>query len=85
MDEISENYSALEAVQNIAEFANAVASLVVGHRKILVEGDFDVNLADSMAAALHASLLGLVPVWEQEHDDATFYAYEDIAEDEEDE
>ena len=77
MDEINDHLSALEAVQNIAEFANAVASLVVGHRRILVEGDFDVNLADQMAASLHASLLGLVQTWESEDEDALFYANEE--------
>jgi len=60
----TERVSALEAVQNIAEFANAVASLVVGHRKILVEGGFDPNMSDQMAAALHASLLGLSELWD---------------------
>jgi hypothetical protein len=60
--------SILEAVADVAEFANAVASLVVGHRKILVDGGFDVNLSDSMAASLHAQLLGLVHHWELEDD-----------------
>jgi len=60
--------SPLEQVARIAEFANAVASMVVGHRKILVEGGFDVNLADQMAAALHAQVLGLSDRWELSDD-----------------
>lgn len=66
MDEIIK--SPLEAIQDFAEYANSIASLVVGHRRILVEGGFDINLADSMAASLHAQLLGLVPTWELEDD-----------------
>lgn len=64
--------SPLDYIANIAETANAVASLVVGHRKILVEGGFDPNLADSMCSTLHAKLLGLGPVWslfDQEDED----------------
>jgi predicted regulator of Ras-like GTPase activity (Roadblock/LC7/MglB family) len=58
--------SVLQSVANVAEYANAVASMVVGHRRILVEGGFDVNLADQMAAALHAQVLGLAGQWEEE-------------------
>lgn len=64
----NETKSITEVVAEIADFANAIASLVVGHRRILVEGDFDINLADSMAASLHAKLLGLVHHWETEDD-----------------
>lgn len=64
-----EGYSQLDAIANIAEVANAVASLLVGHRRILVDGGFDVNLADGMCAALHAKLLGIGPVWEFDFDD----------------
>lgn len=63
MEEENTQKTILEAVAEMAEFANAVASMVVGHRRILVEGDFDVNLADQMAAALHAQVLGLVHQW----------------------
>ena len=66
MEEENNQKSVLEAVANVAEFANAVASMVVGHRRILVEGGFDVNLADQMAAALHAQTLGLVQNWDDE-------------------
>lgn len=60
MEEETNQQSILELVAKMAEFANAVASMVVGHRRILVEGEFDVNLADQMAAALHGQVLGLV-------------------------
>lgn len=69
MEELNSQKSILEAVANMAEFANAVASMVVGHRRILVEGGFDINLADQMAAALHAQTLGLVQQWDDEDDD----------------
>lgn len=69
MDELNSQKSILEAVANMAEFANAVASMVVGHRRILVEGGFDINLADQMAAALHAQTLGLVQQWDYEDED----------------
>lgn len=68
-EELNQQKSILEAVANVAEFANAVASMVVGHRKILVEGGFDINLADQMAAALHAQTLGLVQHMDYEDDD----------------
>lgn len=58
----------LEMVARMAEFANAVASMVVGHRKILVEGGFDVNLADQMAAALHSQVLGLSDQWDDDEE-----------------
>lgn len=64
--------SILEVVAEMADFANAVASMVVGHRKILVEGGFDVNLADQMAASLHAQMLGLAPMFEEEPDHEVF-------------
>ena len=66
MEELNQQKSILEAVANMAEFANAVASMVVGHRRILVDGGFDINLADQMAAALHAQTLGLVQQWDEE-------------------
>lgn len=68
MDNESKQLSTLDVVADIAEFANAVASLLVGHRRILVEGGFDPNMADSMSAGLHAKLLGLdiLPDWEPE-------------------
>lgn len=66
-------------VAKFADFANAVASLVVGHRKILVEGGFDVNLSDAMAAELHAQLLGLTPHWQIEQ--SMFVEDEDEEED----
>jgi len=62
----------LEVVADIAEFANAVAYLLVGHRKILVDGDFDVNLADQMCAALHAKLLGIAELWGFEVEDESW-------------
>lgn len=65
----SEQKSILEVVAEMADFANSVASMVVGHRKILVDGGFDVNLADQMAASLHAQVLGLVHQWQTEEDD----------------
>lgn len=68
MDETADVKTTLEQIHDLAEVANAVASLVVGHRKILVEGGFDLNLADAMAANLHASLLGLVVVYGGEED-----------------
>lgn len=69
MEEENGQKTILEAVAEMAEFANAVASMVVGHRRILVEGDFDINLADQMAAALHAQVLGLVHQWNNEDED----------------
>lgn len=68
MEEETTQRSILEAVANVAEFANAVASMVVGHRKILVDGGFDINLADQMAAALHAQTLGLVRQWDDDEE-----------------
>lgn len=67
--EPSKEFSQLDAIANIASVANAVASLVVGHRKILVEGGFDPNLSDQMCAALHGQLLGLSPIWVLEDTD----------------
>lgn len=55
--------SNMDVVADIADFANGVASLVVGHRHILVEGGFDAGLADVMCQALHAKLLGL-DIWD---------------------
>lgn len=62
-------YSQLDAIANIAEVANSVASLIVGHRRILVEGGFDPNMAEAMCQALHAKVLGLGPVWSFEDTD----------------
>jgi len=87
MEEETAQKTILESVAEMAEFANAVASMVVGHRRILVEGEFDVNLADSMAAALHAQVLGLVHQWQTE-DDMDVHVLEFLVgndEDEEDE
>jgi predicted regulator of Ras-like GTPase activity (Roadblock/LC7/MglB family) len=67
-EEINQQKSILESVANMAEFANAVASMVVGHRRILVEGGFDINLADQMASALHAQTLGLVQRWDEDEE-----------------
>ncbi len=53
----------LDHIANVAAVANSVASLCVGHRKILADGGFQVELADAMAASLHSMLLGLSPVW----------------------
>lgn len=79
----NEEKNIFDIVGEIADFANSVASLVVGHRRILVEGDFDVNLADSMAASLHAHLLGLVHHWESADDfDIIAYANEEDDDDE---
>lgn len=64
---------ALNEIANIASKANAIASLVVGHLKILVEGGFDINLANAMASALHAHLLGLGPVWSFDDDDVDLW------------
>lgn len=66
MEEENGQKTILEVVAQMAEFANAVASMVVGHRLILVEGGFDINLADQMAAALHAQVLGLVHQFDDE-------------------
>lgn len=68
MEELEDHKNILDIVAEMADFANAVASMVVGHRKILVEGGFDVNLSDQMAAALHAQMLGLVHHFEEEPD-----------------
>jgi hypothetical protein len=63
----AEQQSQLDAVANIAEVANMVAALVVGHRKILVDGGFDVNMSEIMCQALHAKVLGL-GVWSFDDD-----------------
>jgi hypothetical protein len=60
MEEAPTQQSTLDVVADIAEFANSVASLLVGHRKILVEGGFDSAMADHMCFGLHSKLLGLV-------------------------
>ena len=67
-EEANSQKTILEAVADMAEFANAIASMVVGHRKILVEGGFDINLADQMASSLHAQTLGLVQRWDDDED-----------------
>lgn len=82
MEEEANQKTILEAVAEMAEFANAVASMVVGHRRILVEGEFDVNLADQMAAALHAQMLGLVHQFES---DDEFHVLEFLVGNDEDE
>lgn len=74
----SESESNLDVVADIAEFANGVASLVVGHRHILVEGGFDPNMADAMCQALHAKLLGL-DIW----DDVGVEAWPDFEDEDE--
>lgn len=84
MEEETAQKTILESVAEMAEFANAVASMVVGHRRILVEGDFDVNLADQMAAALHAQTLGLAQLWQAE-DDVNVHVLEFLVGDDEDE
>lgn len=76
-----ESVSAMESLQNIAEFANGVASLVVGHRRILVDGNFDPNMADQMAGALHASLLGIAHLWRFD-DDSDLDGWPEDSEDE---
>lgn len=69
MEEIATQQSTLDMVADIAEFANAVASLLVGHRRILVDGGFDNNMADHMCEGLHAKLLGLVhEEWEPDYE-----------------
>lgn len=73
----------LEQIHDLAEVANAVASLVVGHRKILVEGGFDINLSDAMAANLHASLLGLVNVFDNQEDEILEFLMGDGSEEDE--
>lgn len=79
----NETKSILEVIAEMADFANAVASMVVGHRRILVEGGFDINLADSMAAALHAQTLGLVHHWDTDEDNFEIVAYMNDDEDDE--
>lgn len=71
-----------EALFAGAEYANKIASLVVGHLNILLEGGFNVELANAMAAALHARLLGL-DLWEPEEEVEAFF-YNDLEEEEED-
>lgn len=78
-----ENLTPKQALLEFAEFANDVAALVVGHRKILVEGGFDINMADIMSARLHGEVLGLLD--ERERQNALFYAYEEEEEEEWDE
>jgi predicted regulator of Ras-like GTPase activity (Roadblock/LC7/MglB family) len=85
MEEENGQKTILEAVAEMAEFANAVASMVVGHRRILVEGEFDVNLADQMAAALHAQVLGLVHQWSDEENNMDVHVLEFLVGDDEDE
>lgn len=81
-EESNQQQNILEAVARMAEFANAVASMVVGHRLILVEGGFDINLADQMAAALHAQTLGLAQQW---GDDEEFHVVEFLVGEDDDE
>lgn len=83
MEEVTNQKTILEAVADMAEFANAVASMVVGHRRILVDGGFDINLADQMAAALHAQTLGLVQ--HMEYDDDEMHVIEFLVGEEDDE
>lgn len=72
----------LDSIANIAEVANAVASLIVGHRKILVEGGFDPNMSDAMCQALHAKLLGLGPIWSFDDEDELDESWVDDDDDE---
>lgn len=85
MEEETFQKTILELVAEFAEFANAVASMVVGHRRILVEGDFDINLADQMAAALHAQVLGLVHQWTNDEDEMDVRVLEFLVSNDEDE
>lgn len=81
IDEDSGQKTALENVAEMADYANAVASLVVGHRRILVEGQFQIELADQMAAALHAQILGLVTFWQAEDEVQVLFHAGDEGED----
>lgn len=85
MEEETKQKTILESVAEMAEFANAVASMVVGHRRILVEGDFDVNLADQMAASLHAQVLGLAHQWSNDEDEMDVHVLEFLVGNDEDE
>ncbi len=67
MDNETESKSITEILQDIAELANGVAALCVGHKKILSEGDFSDNLIEMMCSNLHAKLLGLNG-WEPEEE-----------------
>lgn len=66
-----------ESLLSYADTVNRIAALVVGHRRILVDGGFDVNLADQMCASLHARLLGLDILEPEEPQDTLFYSHED--------
>jgi hypothetical protein len=85
MEELKVEKSALDVITDVAEVANAVASLLVGHRKILVEGGFDPNLVDSMCANLHSKLLDLEPVWTIDYEESDFLDQHIFDEEEEDE
>lgn len=53
-----ERPSLLEDVMEFAEIANTVASLLVGHRAILISGGIDPAVVDNMIYKLHAKILG---------------------------
>lgn len=52
-----EGKSLLESIHDFAEIANAAASLLVGHRSILISGGIDPVVVDHMIYNLHCKLL----------------------------
>lgn len=65
--------SLLEEIQDFAEMANIIASLLVGHRAILISGGIDPAVVDQMVYNLHSSTLGT----RDSHDNFPFYEEED--------
>lgn len=47
-----------ESIMEFAEIANTAASLLVGHRAILISGGIDPAVVDQMVYNLHCKILG---------------------------
>lgn len=68
----------LDAIGDFAEFINAAASLIVGHRAILIESGINPVVVDQMCYNLHSYFLGNI-----DDTEVVFEAYEEF-EDEDD-
>jgi len=73
--------SITEVIAEFGDFSQSVASMACGHRKILVDGGFPVDLADYMAMSLHDKLLGILH--EVETEDDLGYLFEEVSDSDE--
>lgn len=54
----TEKPNLLEEIMEFAEIANTAASLLAGHRAILIDGGIDPAVVDQMVYNLHSKILG---------------------------